>query len=45
MGLYTILVVPVAQNDGLATRFNRFMERFALNWMRKRGLIPWEDHK
>lgn len=45
MGLYTILVVPVAQNDGLATQFNRFMERFALNRMRKRGLIPWEDHK
>ncbi len=45
MGLYTILVVPVAQNDGLATQFNRFMERFVLNWMRKRGLIPWEDNK
>jgi HAD superfamily phosphatase (TIGR01668 family) len=45
MGCYTILVVPVAQNDGLATQFNRFMERFVLHWMRKRGLIPWEDHK
>jgi HAD superfamily phosphatase (TIGR01668 family) len=45
MGLYTILVVPVAENDGWATRFNRFMERFVLNWMKKRGLIPLEDHK
>lgn len=43
MGFYTILVVPVAQSDGFFTRFNRQMERIALNWMRKRGKIPWED--
>ncbi|WP_373681345.1 YqeG family HAD IIIA-type phosphatase [Aneurinibacillus soli] len=43
MGLYTILVVPVAQTDSLITRFNRRLERVALNWMRKRGKIPWED--
>ena len=43
MGLYTILVVPVSQTDGLITRFNRGLERVALNWMRKRGKIPWED--
>ncbi|GEN34607.1 MULTISPECIES: YqeG family HAD IIIA-type phosphatase [Aneurinibacillus] len=43
MGFYTILVVPVAQSDGLITRFNRRMEKVALNWMRKRGKIPWED--
>lgn len=43
MGLYTILVVPVSQTDGLITRFNRGLERAALSWMRKRGKIPWED--
>lgn len=43
MGFYTILVVPVAENDGIATKFNRFMERAILNWMKKRGFIPWEE--
>ncbi|HJV44383.1 MAG TPA: YqeG family HAD IIIA-type phosphatase [Bacillota bacterium] len=43
LGLYTILVVPVAQTDGLLTRFNRLMERIALSWMRKKGMITWED--
>ncbi|WP_035345638.1 YqeG family HAD IIIA-type phosphatase [Halalkalibacter hemicellulosilyticus] len=41
--LHTILVVPVTNTDGLATKFNRTMERFVLKWMRKRGLIKWED--
>ncbi|RXT15496.1 YqeG family HAD IIIA-type phosphatase [Ammoniphilus sp. CFH 90114] len=43
LGLYTILVVPVAQTDGFFTRFNRQLERIALSWMRKKGLITWED--
>jgi uncharacterized protein len=42
-GLYTILVVPVAQTDGLLTRFNRQLERIALSWMRRKGMITWED--
>lgn len=42
-GLYTILVVPVAQTDGFFTRFNRGLERVALSWLRKKGLITWED--
>ncbi len=42
-GLYTILVVPVAQTDGFFTRFNRRLERIALSWLRKKGLITWED--
>lgn len=41
--LHTILVVPVSNTDGLATKFNRTMERIVLKWMRKRGLIKWED--
>jgi HAD superfamily phosphatase (TIGR01668 family) len=42
-GFHTILVVPVAQTDGLATKFNRFVERRILNWFRKKGMIQWED--
>lgn len=42
-GFHTILVVPVAQNDGLATKFNRFTERRIMNWFRKKGLLQWED--
>jgi HAD superfamily phosphatase (TIGR01668 family) len=42
-GFHTILVVPVAQSDGFATKFNRFVERRILNWFRKKGMIQWED--
>lgn len=42
-GFHTILVVPVAQTDGLATKFNRFIERRILNWFRKKGMLQWED--
>ncbi|MBS4191377.1 YqeG family HAD IIIA-type phosphatase [Bacillus sp. FJAT-49705] len=42
-GFRTILVVPVAQTDGLITRFNRKVERRILNWFRKKGMIQWED--
>nr|WP_245350067.1 YqeG family HAD IIIA-type phosphatase [Cytobacillus eiseniae] len=42
-GFKTILVVPVAQTDGLITRFNRKIERQILNWFRKKGMIQWED--
>jgi uncharacterized protein len=43
LGLNTILVVPVAQTDGLWTRFNRKMERKILNMMRKKGMVYWEE--
>ncbi len=42
-GFYTILVVPVAQSDGFATRFNRKIERRIMNYFRRKGLINWED--
>ncbi|WP_042354983.1 YqeG family HAD IIIA-type phosphatase [Bacillus rubiinfantis] len=42
-GFHTILVVPVAQTDGLATKFNRFVERRIMNWFRKKGMLQWED--
>ncbi|HEY2420861.1 MAG TPA: YqeG family HAD IIIA-type phosphatase [Neobacillus sp.] len=42
-GFHTILVVPVAQTDGLGTKFNRFIERRILNWFRKKGMLQWED--
>lgn len=42
LNLYTILVIPVAQNDEFWTRFNRKMERVAFHFMRKKGMLPWE---
>ncbi|HUC93243.1 MAG TPA: YqeG family HAD IIIA-type phosphatase [Paenibacillus sp.] len=46
MGLYTILVVPIAPADeGVMTRVNRMIERFALAQLRKKGLWPEEDHR
>lgn len=42
-GFHTILVVPVAQTDGMATKFNRMVERKILNWFRKKGMLQWED--
>ncbi|MED4016452.1 MULTISPECIES: YqeG family HAD IIIA-type phosphatase [Sutcliffiella] len=42
-GLHTILVVPVAQTDGFFTKFNRMMERRILNWLRKKGMLHWEE--
>ncbi|WP_078545502.1 YqeG family HAD IIIA-type phosphatase [Litchfieldia alkalitelluris] len=42
-GLHTILVVPVAQTDGFFTRINRRIERQLLTWMKKKGMIYWEE--
>lgn len=42
LGFHTILVVPVAQTDGFWTRFNRQLERVALYWMDRRGMISWK---
>jgi uncharacterized protein len=42
-GFHTILVVPVAQTDGVATKFNRAIERRLLNIFRKQGKLNWED--
>jgi uncharacterized protein len=41
--LHTILVVPVAQTDGIFTRLNRSIERKILSYMKKRGMIYWEE--
>lgn len=43
LGVYTILVVPVAKSDGFATRFNRQMERYILSAMKRKGWVDWED--
>jgi HAD superfamily phosphatase (TIGR01668 family) len=43
IGLHTILVVPVASSDGLWTRFNRKLERIILSWMKRKGMIHWEE--
>ncbi|ENH97594.1 hypothetical protein J416_06268 [Gracilibacillus halophilus YIM-C55.5] len=42
-GFYTILVVPIVETDGKITRINRMIERRILNWMRKKGMITWEE--
>lgn len=43
LGFHTILVVPVAKSDGFFTRFNRKLEKVALYWMKKKGMISWEN--
>lgn len=43
LGLYTILVVPIASTDAFITRFNRMMERKVLKILRKKGLLTWEE--
>ena len=40
--LYTILVNPVAQSDGLVTRFNRFVERRVFNDLKRKGIKTWD---
>ncbi|WP_246056064.1 YqeG family HAD IIIA-type phosphatase [Alteribacter natronophilus] len=44
-GFHTILVVPVAKTDGVFTRVNRRMERVVFRWMKRKGLIEWENKK
>ncbi|HEU5139046.1 MAG TPA: YqeG family HAD IIIA-type phosphatase [Bacillales bacterium] len=43
LGVHTILVVPIAKNDGWLTRFNRRMEKYLLAWMKRKGMIFWEE--
>lgn len=42
-GLHTILVIPVAQSDGFATRFNRLLERRIMKRLKQKGHVTWED--
>lgn len=42
-GFYTILVVPVAKSDGLATKLNRLLERRIMNHFKRTGKIKWEE--
>ncbi|WP_093217167.1 YqeG family HAD IIIA-type phosphatase [Sediminibacillus albus] len=42
-GFYTILVVPIVKTDGKLTKINRQIERRILSWMRKKGMITWEE--
>ncbi|WP_416149285.1 YqeG family HAD IIIA-type phosphatase [Salipaludibacillus sp. HK11] len=41
-GFQTILVVPVAQNDGFFTKINRRIEQRVFRAMKRKGLIEWE---
>ena len=38
-GFHTILVLPVAQSDGLATKFNRMVERRIMAFFKKKGML------
>lgn len=42
-GLYTIMVVPVKNSDGFATKLNRMIERRLLNYFKRKGYINWEE--
>jgi uncharacterized protein len=42
-GFHTILVVPVAQTDGLITKFNRKLERRIMNFFKRKGMLNWEE--
>lgn len=42
-GVHTILVVPIARNDGWYTKVNRKMEQYLLAWMKRKGMIYWEE--
>lgn len=42
-GLYTILVVPVARQEGFWTKVNRTFEKMVFRWMDTRGIKRWEE--
>jgi HAD superfamily phosphatase (TIGR01668 family) len=43
VGLFTILVLPVSNTEGVFTRINRRLERVVFHWLKKRGLFGWEE--
>lgn len=43
-GLYIIMVVFVKWIDGLIIKFNWLIERWLLNYFRKKGYIKWEEN-
>jgi HAD superfamily phosphatase (TIGR01668 family) len=43
MGLHTILVVPISEVEGFFTRLNRRIEKLVFRWMKKRGILSWEE--
>lgn len=43
-GYHTILVVPVAKTDGFWTKMNRRIERRILRYLKRKGMIEWEDN-
>ncbi|GAA3407618.1 YqeG family HAD IIIA-type phosphatase [Paenibacillus hodogayensis] len=44
LGLYTILVTPIAPADeGFFTKVNRRVEKAAISWMKRKGLMQGED--
>ncbi|HSV72495.1 MAG TPA: YqeG family HAD IIIA-type phosphatase [Chthonomonadales bacterium] len=40
LGLYTVMVRPMARREFVGTRLSRLAERVVLAWLRRRGLLP-----
>ena len=40
--IYTFLVRPVAESDGMVTKFNRFVERRVFNDLKRKGIKTWK---
>lgn len=43
MKMHTILVKPVANSDGMVTKFNRAIERRVYKYLAKKGIPTWEE--
>jgi HAD superfamily phosphatase (TIGR01668 family) len=39
LGLYTILVTPISEKEFIWTRLMRKLERFVLNYLKKRNML------
>lgn len=44
-GFHTLLVAPVKQSDGAATKLNRYLERKVFKAMKRKGLMEWEENE
>lgn len=40
LGLFTVLLNPLSPHEFIGTRANRFVERLALHWLARRGVLP-----
>lgn len=43
LGAHTILVDPIVASDSWYTKLNRRVEQVIMAWMKKKGMIYWEE--